>query len=223
MRWQDRIGKKMLSRKIVWAVGVLGLAWSILGAFHDVRMEGLQQRDGKIAAEMEQKRLEGVIEGKDQAMENLREQLASRPLQVVMPQIEIPPSQVQIVRVPEQIQRTLSEAQALAFAKAIQSLPTNLKVEVRVNIADLEGHKYAQEFYRILSENSHADQAIRSVIYNVNTPVGLYIVTHSDEDRVSLYRDLIYNALISSGVQAVPSHGEWVLAGELYIVVGTQE
>jgi hypothetical protein len=120
--------------------------------------------------------------------------------------------------------RTLTNKQASAVARVFGTFPSTVKVVVKTPDGNSEAQRYAQQFQDIANQTKKAGNPV--VILGMfwrPIPVGLYVLSHSDNDIATAYRDVLVEALSSSGA-ALTSYGvaDWVEAGQVMIVVGVQ-
>jgi hypothetical protein len=85
-----------------------------------------------------------------------------------------------------------------------------------------EALRYAQQFQDTAVECGKSGNP-KAVILGMMwrpVPVGLWILSRSDNNPVSPYRTELTEALSSKNIQIQAGTGDWVMDEELYIVVG---
>jgi len=120
--------------------------------------------------------------------------------------------------------RQLSADQQRAVSDALAGLPQDLRITVKTLDGNREAYDYAQQFQQILLKSNRAGNPV--VVLGAfwrPTPVGLHLVSHSEDDSAVLYRNRLAGMMAANGIQAEANYGEWVPPGQLYIVVGTQQ
>ena len=151
-RWRLGIGLSLLlcAQVAVWR-----------GEHQKINLE----RDLRSKADAEIKSLERVVSGKDETLNELRTQLASRPPQVQIPPIHIPPSQVQIVRVPDvSTALTLTPRQAAIMADKSQRF-SGQKIILFLNNATPEMFDFANTLAAAMKKAGLAVTVNRGMIF----------------------------------------------------------
>jgi len=119
--------------------------------------------------------------------------------------------------------RTLTDKQASAVARVFGTLPSTVKVIVKIPDGNAEAQRYAQQFQDIANESGVAGNPVVVLgMFWRPIPVGLFVVSHSNGDIAAVYRDTLAQALSASGVTVQSVIADWVQAGQVMIVVGVQ-
>ena len=120
--------------------------------------------------------------------------------------------------------RGLTLLQEATFVSSLQALPPTAKITVKTVDGNNEAFTYADQFQKSLNNTGHAkNPSVELGLFWRPTPMGLHIVSRSDQDPAAAYRDNLIEKLASVGINAERNIGEWVPQGELYIVVGLQQ
>jgi hypothetical protein len=118
--------------------------------------------------------------------------------------------------------RHLTDEQIETVHKIIQSIPDSVKVMVKTIDGNGEALRYAQQFQDTAvqcGKSGNPKAVILGMMWRP-VPVGLWILSRSDNNPVSPYRTELTDALSSKNIQVKAGTGDWVMDEELYIVVG---
>jgi hypothetical protein len=115
--------------------------------------------------------------------------------------------------------RTLSVSQKDAIAGAAKSIPSDIRVVVE-HPTDYESSVYAKMIHDALAEFRSADLGTALSYGGQPPPVGLYVLAHTDDDKVIPYANQLFDAMKKSGIPCEGYQVDWVPSGTLRISVG---
>lgn len=133
-----------IPRNVRLAIGFVLLICAQFMAWRGERKGWEQEREVRIVAEKESKRLEGVVSGKDETISNFRDQLLARPPQIQFPPIQIEQSYRPIER------RILGEDKDKIVNFLGRFPPARLKITSPIN--DAEASRYATDLMQTFKE-----------------------------------------------------------------------
>jgi hypothetical protein len=115
--------------------------------------------------------------------------------------------------------RTLSDSQERAISEIAKDISPEVKVVVE-HPSDYESSEYAKTIHDALAEFHLAELTTALSYGGQPPPVGLYVLAHTDDDKVIPYANKLYDAMKKAGIPCEGYQVDWVPSGTLRISVG---
>ncbi|MGA7968076.1 MAG: hypothetical protein WB983_05550 [Terriglobales bacterium] len=117
--------------------------------------------------------------------------------------------------------RTLSDSQKTSISEAAQIVPAEVTIVVE-HAADQESSDYAKQIRDAISLGHAASLATALSYGGQPPPKGLYVLAHTDDDKVLPSANHFYDVIKKSGVRCEAYQVDWVPSGVIRISVGVR-
>jgi hypothetical protein len=218
----EHLKRKPISWRTMTAIMGLGLFCSCFLAWRDEHKSAETLNAEKRDLIAQNSGLKATIDTKDKELQRWRDERLRAPTQV---QVQVPPSRIQIVRVPETVPverspRHLTEdtQRTLVATLSAKTGPT-LKVSITCVMGDVEGNKYAHELLKVLKSAGWPAEGVNQAVFT--GPVeGLHIVVQSQNVPAAAR---LQHALVSVGIEAPGELRTGMPPDQIDVIVGARK